>query len=74
MVGSGSGSHGAASPWKKITITPVDISVKTRHSEELVERIGQSPKPVAQYIKRFHRKQPPGADPNWVPGCSCGTR
>ena len=54
-------------PWKKITITPVDISVKTRHSEELVARIGESEKPVAQYIKRFHRKQPPGADPDWVP-------
>jgi inosine-uridine nucleoside N-ribohydrolase len=54
-------------PWKKITITPIDISVKTRHSEELVERIGQSPKPVARYIKRFHRKQPPDADPDWVP-------
>ena len=54
-------------PWKKVTITPVDISVKTRHSKELVERIGQSPNPVAQYIKEFHRTSPAGSDPDWVP-------
>jgi inosine-uridine nucleoside N-ribohydrolase len=59
-------------PWKKVTITPVDISVKTRHSEELVERIGRSRNPVAQYIQRFNRTQQapgalPGSDPDWVP-------
>jgi len=54
-------------PWKKITITPVDISVKTRHSEELVARIAESPNPVAQYIKAFHAESPPTANPDWVP-------
>ena len=54
-------------PWKKVTITPVDISVKTRHGPELVARIGSSPNPVAQYIKEFHRTSPPGADPDWQP-------
>jgi inosine-uridine nucleoside N-ribohydrolase len=54
-------------PWKKVTITPVDISVKTRHSEELVAEIGKSPIPIAQYIKKFHRTSPPDADPDWVP-------
>jgi inosine-uridine nucleoside N-ribohydrolase len=54
-------------PWKKVTITPVDIAVKTRHSEELVARIGQSPNAVAQYVKRFHVRQPPGFDPEWEP-------
>jgi inosine-uridine nucleoside N-ribohydrolase len=54
-------------PWKKVTVTPVDISVKTRHSEELVDRIAQSPNGVAQYIKDFHRTSPPDADPDWVP-------
>jgi inosine-uridine nucleoside N-ribohydrolase len=54
-------------PWKKVTITPVDISVKTRHSDELVARIAESPHGVAQYIKEFHRKAPPGSDPDWVP-------
>jgi purine nucleosidase len=57
---------------EKVTITPVDISVKTRHSEELVERIGRSRNPVAQYIQRFNRTQQapgalPGSDPDWVP-------
>ncbi|MDH3402100.1 MAG: nucleoside hydrolase [Acidobacteriota bacterium] len=54
-------------PWKKVTITPVDISVKTRHGPELVARIGSSPNPVAQYIKEFHRTSPPDADPDWQP-------
>lgn len=54
-------------PWKKVTITPVDISVKTRHSDELVARIGKSPNPLAQYIKDFHATSPPDADPDWVP-------
>jgi inosine-uridine nucleoside N-ribohydrolase len=54
-------------PWRKLTITPVDISVKTRHSDELVARIGQSPNSVAQYIKEFHALSPPDADPEWEP-------
>ena len=54
-------------PWKKVTITPVDISVKSRHSEELVARIGESPNPIAQYIQEFHRTSPADADPDWVP-------
>jgi inosine-uridine nucleoside N-ribohydrolase len=54
-------------PWKRITITPVDIAVKTRHSEGLVGRFAQSSNPVAQYIERFHVRQPPGFDPGWEP-------
>ncbi len=54
-------------PWKKVTITPVDISVKTRHSEELVARIAESPHPIAQYIREFHRTSPPEAHPDWEP-------
>lgn len=54
-------------PWKKITITPVDISVKTRHDEALVARIARAGTPVARYIEKFHRKQPPTDDPDWVP-------
>jgi len=54
-------------PWKKVTITPVDIAVKTRHSDELVDRIAQSPNGVAQYIKEFHSTSPPGGDPEWAP-------
>ena len=54
-------------PWKKLTVTPVDISVKTRHSEELVARIAEADTPVADYIETFHRTQPPGSDPDWTP-------
>ncbi len=54
-------------PWKKVTITPVDISVKTRHSDELVARIAESPNPLAKYIERFHVPVP-DTDSDWVPG------
>jgi inosine-uridine nucleoside N-ribohydrolase len=54
-------------PWKKVSITPVDISVKTRHDEALVARIARAGTPLARYIEKFHRKQPPAADPDWVP-------
>lgn len=67
--------------WNKITVTPVDISVKTRHSDELAARIAESPNPVAKYIAEFRVPVPEtdgdvglarrdrregGAD--WVPG------
>ena len=57
-------------PWKKITITPVDISIKTRHSAELVARIAESPNGVAQYIKEFNagsRVPAPEVETDWVP-------
>ncbi|HEX9724019.1 MAG TPA: nucleoside hydrolase [Vicinamibacteria bacterium] len=54
-------------PWKRLTVAPVDIAVKTRHSEELVARIAESPHPVAQYIERFHVRQPPGFPADWEP-------
>jgi inosine-uridine nucleoside N-ribohydrolase len=40
-------------PWKKITITPVDISVKTRFSDDLRAQVAKSNSPVAQYIAKF---------------------
>lgn len=42
-----------SAPWKKITITPVDISVKTTLSDEVKERIARSKSPTAQYITKF---------------------
>jgi inosine-uridine nucleoside N-ribohydrolase len=44
-----------SSPWKKITITPVDISVKTRLSDEMKASIAQADTPVARYHTRFAR-------------------
>jgi purine nucleosidase len=42
-----------SAPWPKITITPVDISVKTRLSDEIKTAIGQSKNPVAEYHTKF---------------------
>jgi inosine-uridine nucleoside N-ribohydrolase len=42
-------------PWKKITCTPVDISVKTQMTMELLNRIKKGTTPVAQYIGRYGR-------------------
>ncbi|MFN8058762.1 MAG: nucleoside hydrolase [Vicinamibacterales bacterium] len=44
-----------SAPWKKITITPVDISVKTQLSDELRARVARSTYPVAAYHAKFAR-------------------
>jgi inosine-uridine nucleoside N-ribohydrolase len=40
-------------PWKKITITPVDISVKTSLSPEIKAAIARSDSPTAQYFAKY---------------------
>src|ERR1017187_713221 len=40
-------------PWKKIVCTPVDISVKTRMTNELIDKIKASNSPSAQYIGKY---------------------
>ena len=47
-----------SAPWKKITITPVDISVKTSMSQDMRDQIGKSSSPTAQYHAKYSR---PGA-------------
>jgi len=42
-------------PWKKIVCTPVDISVKTRMSNELIDKIKAGNGPSAQYIGKYAR-------------------
>ena len=42
-------------PWEKIVCTPVDISVKTRMSQELIDRIKTRTTPVARYIGTYAR-------------------
>ena len=42
-----------AAPWKKITITPVDISVKTTLGDDTKQRIARSPSKSAQYVTKF---------------------
>jgi inosine-uridine nucleoside N-ribohydrolase len=40
-------------PWKKITITTVDISVKTKFTKALIEQIAKAGTPSSQYIDKY---------------------
>jgi inosine-uridine nucleoside N-ribohydrolase len=40
-------------PWKRIVITPVDISIKTYLSDEIKAAIAKADTPVARYLTRF---------------------
>jgi inosine-uridine nucleoside N-ribohydrolase len=40
-------------PWKKITITPIDISVKTNLGKEIHDAIAKADTPVAQYLTKY---------------------
>src|SRR6266481_1677573 len=42
-------------PWKKITCTPTDISVKTRLTPAMIKQIDTSGTPLAHYIARFYQ-------------------
>jgi purine nucleosidase len=42
-------------PWKKIVCTPVDISVKTRMTIELINRIKAVDSPAARYVGTYAR-------------------
>lgn len=41
--------------WKKITCTPVDISIKTRLTPAMVKQIDASGTPMARYVARFYQ-------------------
>jgi inosine-uridine nucleoside N-ribohydrolase len=47
-------------PWKKLTITPIDISVKTRFTIEMKAAIARAGTPVTQYLDKYS-----------LPGCMC---
>ena len=51
-------------PWKKITCTPVDISIKARLTPEMVRRIDASGTALAHYIARYYQ-QGEGFDYMW---------
>ena len=51
-------------PWKKITCTTVDISVKTSLTPAMVKRIAASGTPQGQYIAKFYQSFT-GADIMW---------
>lgn len=40
-------------PWKKITVTTVDISVKTRFTKAMIEQIAKAGTPAAEYIGKY---------------------
>ena len=42
-----------SAPWKKIVCTPTDISIKTRLSAEMIERIKAGGTPLGGYVARF---------------------
>ncbi len=44
-----------SAPWKKIVCTAVDISVKTRMTPELIDRIKAGNSPAARYIGQYAR-------------------
>jgi purine nucleosidase len=46
-------------PWRKIVCTPVDISVRTRMTDELIDKIRKSDSPVAQYIAKYSHLRGP---------------
>jgi inosine-uridine nucleoside N-ribohydrolase len=40
-------------PWKKLTITPIDISVKTRYTTEMKAAIASVHTPVSDYLDKY---------------------
>ena len=42
-------------PWKKITCTPVDISLKTRMNSDLLNRVKAGTSPAARYVGTYTR-------------------
>jgi purine nucleosidase len=42
-------------PWKKIVCTTVDVSVKTRMTQALIDKIKTGSSPAAQYIGKYSR-------------------
>src|SRR5262249_5902668 len=50
---------------KKITCTPVDISVKTHMTQAMVKEIERAGTPVARYVAKFALLTPEGATIMW---------
>jgi len=44
-------------PWPKVTVTTVDISVKTSITKALIEEIGRARTPAAQYVSKWADEQ-----------------
>jgi inosine-uridine nucleoside N-ribohydrolase len=42
--------------WPRITATPVDVSIETHLTQEMLEKLSHTPSAAAQYIARYTRK------------------
>jgi inosine-uridine nucleoside N-ribohydrolase len=42
-------------PWKKIVCTPVDISIKTRLTRDMIKQIEAADTPLARYVAHFYQ-------------------
>ena len=51
-------------PWKKITCTPVDISVKTKLTTAMIQQIDAAGTPLAHYVAKYFQPGP-GTDFMW---------
>ncbi|WP_111747667.1 nucleoside hydrolase [Salinisphaera orenii] len=40
-------------PWKKITVTSVDIALQSRYTDKMQAKIAQSDSPVARYLSKY---------------------
>ena len=40
-------------PWKKLTITPIDISVKTHFTQEMKDTISKGNTPITRYLDKY---------------------
>lgn len=40
-------------PWKKIVCTPVDISLKTKYTPEIADRMAQAGTPFTEYLRKY---------------------
>ncbi len=43
-------------PWRKISVTTVDVSIETHLTPEMLTEIGKSREPAAQYIARYTQR------------------
>ena len=50
--------------WRKITCTPVDISIKTRLTQAMVDEIAKAGTPLARYVAQYFMRGP-GVDFMW---------
>ena len=46
-------------PWQKIVCTTVDISVKTKLTQDLIDQVKKGQSPAAQYVGKYARLQGP---------------